>query len=132
MEWIVQTEKELLGKMAVNLHDSAYELEKAIRQSDEYTNLKKIYDEVNSDDSARTMFENFRNIQMELQQKQMSGQEISQEEVEQAQKTVALVQQHETISKLMEAEQRMSMAITELNQIIMKPLEELYGSMENN
>ncbi|MGD6844302.1 YlbF family regulator [Bacillus infantis] len=118
--------------MAVNLHDSAYELEKAIRQSDEYTNLKKIYDEVNSDDSARTMFENFRNIQMELQQKQMSGQEISQEEVEQAQKTVALVQQHETISKLMEAEQRMSMAITELNQIIMKPLEELYGSMENN
>ncbi|AGX03267.1 MULTISPECIES: YlbF family regulator [Bacillaceae] len=118
--------------MAVNLHDSAYELEKAIRQSDEYTNLKKIYDEVNSDESARTMFENFRNIQMELQQKQMSGQEISQEEVEQAQKTVALVQQHETISKLMEAEQRMSMAITELNQIIMKPLEELYGSMENN
>lgn len=132
MEWIVQTEKELLGKMAVNLHDSAYELEKAIRQSDEYTNLKKIYDEVNSDESARTMFENFRNIQMELQQKQMSGQEISQEEVEQAQKTVALVQQHETISKLMEAEQRMSMSITELNQIIMKPLEELYGSMENN
>ncbi|MCA1039354.1 YlbF family regulator [Bacillus infantis] len=118
--------------MAVNLHDSAYELEKAIRQSDEYTNLKKIYDEVNSDESARTMFENFRNIQMELQQKQMSGQEISQEEVEHAQKTVALVQQHETISKLMEAEQRMSMAITELNQIIMKPLEELYGSMENN
>ncbi|MDT0163148.1 YlbF family regulator [Bacillus sp. AG4(2022)] len=118
--------------MAVNLHDSAYELEKAIRQSDEYTNLKKIYDEVNSDESARTMFENFRNIQMELQQKQMSGQEISQEEVEQAQKTVALVQQHETISKLMEAEQRMSMSITELNQIIMKPLEELYGSMENN
>jgi cell fate (sporulation/competence/biofilm development) regulator YlbF (YheA/YmcA/DUF963 family) len=132
VEWIVQTEKELLHKMAVNLHDSAFELEKAIRQSDEYTNLKKIYDEVNSDESARTMFENFRNIQMELQQKQMSGQEISQEEVEQAQKTVALVQQHETISKLMEAEQRMSMAITELNQIIMKPLEELYGSMENN
>lgn len=27
--------------MAVNLHDAGYELEKAIRQSDEYTNLKK-------------------------------------------------------------------------------------------
>jgi cell fate (sporulation/competence/biofilm development) regulator YlbF (YheA/YmcA/DUF963 family) len=132
VEWIVQTGKGVVRQMAVNLHDSAYELEKAIRQSDEYTNLRKIYDEVNADESARTMFENFRNIQMELQQKQMSGQEISQEEVEQAQKTVALVQQHATISKLMEAEQRMSMAITELNQIIMKPLEELYGSMENN
>ncbi|PKG25431.1 YlbF family regulator [Niallia nealsonii] len=114
--------------MAVNLHDSAYELEKAIRQSDEYSNLKKMYDAVNADASAKAMFENFRNIQMQLQQKQMTGQEISQEEVEQAQKTVALVQQHEKIAKLMEAEQRMSMAIGELNQIIMKPLEELYGS----
>lgn len=66
----------------------------------------------------------------QLQQKQMSGEEITQEEVEQAQKTVALVQQHELISQLMEAEQRMSMLIGELNKIIMKPLEELYGSPE--
>jgi len=125
VETIVKKE---LFNMAVNLHDAGYELEKAIRQSDEYTNLKKMYDLVNGDPSAKAMFENFRNIQMQLQQKQMSGIEITQEEVEQAQKTVALVQQHESISKLMEAEQRMSMVIAELNQIIMKPLEELYGA----
>ncbi|MFT9600299.1 YlbF family regulator [Mesobacillus sp.] len=114
--------------MAVNLYDSAYELEKAIRNSSEYTELKKLYDAVNSDESAKRMFESFRNIQLQLQEKQMTGQEITQEEVEQAQKTVALVQQHELISKLMEAEQRMSMVIGELNQVIMKPLEELYGN----
>jgi cell fate (sporulation/competence/biofilm development) regulator YlbF (YheA/YmcA/DUF963 family) len=115
-------------KMAVNLYDTAYAMEHAIRQSDEYASLKKIYEEVNEDESARRMFENFRNIQLQLQEKQMTGQEITQEEVEYAQKTVALVQQHEKISKLMEAEQRMSMVITQLNQIIMKPLEELYGN----
>jgi cell fate (sporulation/competence/biofilm development) regulator YlbF (YheA/YmcA/DUF963 family) len=114
--------------MAVNLYDSAYELEKVIRNSSEYTELKNLYDAVNSDESAKRMFESFRNIQLELQEKQMTGQEITQEEVEQAQKTVALVQQHALISKLMEAEQRMSMVIAELNQIIMKPLEELYGN----
>ncbi|MCM3662888.1 YlbF family regulator [Mesobacillus subterraneus] len=114
--------------MAVNTYDAAYDLEKAIRNSSEYTNLKNLYDAVNSDESARKMFESFRNIQMQLQEKQMMGQEITQEEVEQAQKTVALVQQHEKISQLMEAEQRMSMVIAELNQIIMKPLEELYGT----
>jgi cell fate (sporulation/competence/biofilm development) regulator YlbF (YheA/YmcA/DUF963 family) len=114
--------------MAVNTYDAAYDLEKAIRNSSEYTNLKNLYDAVNSDESARKMFESFRNIQMQLQEKQMMGQEITQEEVEQAQKTVALVQQHEKISQLMEAEQRMSMVIAELNQIIMKPLEELYGN----
>lgn len=62
----------------------------------------------------------------------MTGQEITQEEVEQAQKTVALVQQHDKISQLMEAEQRVSVLIGELNKIIMKPLEELYGNPEEN
>lgn len=116
--------------MAINLYDQANELESAMRQSEEFLQLKKMYDEVNNDESASKMFENFRNIQMTLQQKQMSGEEISQEEVEQAQKTAQLVQQHEKIAKLMEAEQRMSMVINDLNKVIMKPLEELYGSMQ--
>jgi cell fate (sporulation/competence/biofilm development) regulator YlbF (YheA/YmcA/DUF963 family) len=60
----------------------------------------------------------------------MMGQEIAPEEVEQAQKTVQLVQQNPTISQLMEAEQRMSMVIADLNKIIMKPLEDLYGLPE--
>lgn len=113
-----------------NLYDAAYEMEKAIRGSAEYAQLIQSYNEVNSDESAKRMFENFRKIQMDLQQKQMMGQDISQAEVEQAQKTVALVQQNPKIAKLMEAEQRMSMIIAELNRIIMKPLEDLYGTMQ--
>ena len=46
--------------MAVNLHDSAYEMEKAIRNSDEYKTLRRLYDEVNADPSAKQMFEKFR------------------------------------------------------------------------
>lgn len=116
--------------MAVNLHDAAYDLERAIRNSNEFNDLKKMYDAVNADEAARRMFENFRSIQMQLQQKQMMGEDITQEEVEHAQKTVALVQQHDTIGRLMEAEQRMSVIINELNQIIMKPLEELYSAAQ--
>ncbi|MFE8696260.1 YlbF family regulator [Cytobacillus sp. FJAT-53684] len=116
--------------MPVNLYDAAYELEKAVRQSEEYSRLKQAYDEVNADASAKDMFDNFRSIQLQLQQKQMMGEDISEEVVMQAQKSVALVQQNAKISKLMEAEQRMSMVIAEMNKIIMKPLEELYGSME--
>lgn len=117
--------------MTVNLHDSAYDLEQALRQSEEYSRLKNLYDEVNGDPSAKKMFDNFRDIQLNLQQKQMNGEDITQEEVEQAQKSVALVQQHEKISQLMEAEQRMSMLIADLNKIIMKPLEEPYGNPES-
>jgi cell fate (sporulation/competence/biofilm development) regulator YlbF (YheA/YmcA/DUF963 family) len=113
--------------MSVNLYDYAYNLEKALRQSDEYTKLKKLYDQVNADPAAQQLFENFRNLQIELQQKQMMGQEISQQEVEEAQKTVAIVQQHPTISQLMQAEQHMNTLFMDLNKIITKPLEELYG-----
>lgn len=117
--------------MSVNLYDYAYNLEKALRQSDEYTTLKKLYDEVNADPAAQQLFEKFRNLQIELQQKQMMGQEISQQEVEEAQKTVAIVQQHPVISQLMQAEQRMNTLFMDLNKIITKPLEELYGIPNN-
>lgn len=107
--------------MGVNLYDVAYGVEKAIRESDEFKQLKQLYDQVNNDEGAKKLFESFRNIQLSLQQKQMMGEDISQEEVEQAQRQVALVQQHDTIAKLMEAEQRMSVVIGELNQIMLKP-----------
>ncbi len=112
--------------MPVNLYDVANELEKAIRQSDEYSQLKQAYLVVNADPAAKKMFDQFRQVQMNLQQKQMMGQEISQAEIEQAQSAVAYVQQNEKISKLMQAEQLMSMLIGKLNMVIMKPLEELY------
>lgn len=113
--------------MAVNLYDAAHELEKAIRQSDEYNQLKQAYLEVEADETAREMFEQFRQMQMNLQQKQMMGLEITQEEVEQAQHVVAHAQQSAKISILMQAEQRLGMIIGELNMLIMKPLEDLYG-----
>jgi cell fate (sporulation/competence/biofilm development) regulator YlbF (YheA/YmcA/DUF963 family) len=115
--------------MSVNLYDAAYALEKAIRQSDEYKQLQQLYHEVNADPAAKNMFDQFRQIQMNLQQKQMMGQEISEQEVHEAQSTVSVVQQNEKIARLMQAEQRMSMIIGELNQLIMKPLEELYGNL---
>jgi cell fate (sporulation/competence/biofilm development) regulator YlbF (YheA/YmcA/DUF963 family) len=118
-------------QMANNVYDVAYNLEKAVKESDEFKNLQSLYREVFADETTKRMFENFRNIQLELQQKQMSGQEITQEEVEQAQKTVAVVQQNEAIAKLMEAEQQMSMMVSELNKIIMKPLEELYSNVDS-
>jgi cell fate (sporulation/competence/biofilm development) regulator YlbF (YheA/YmcA/DUF963 family) len=115
-----------------NIYDSAYDLEKAIRESDEFDNLKSAFDAVMNDPEAKQMFDHFRNIQMGLQEKQMQGEDISEEEVEQARQVVELVQQHENISKLMEEEQRLNMVINDVSRIITKPLEELYGTDEQN
>ncbi|UOQ86629.1 YlbF family regulator [Gracilibacillus salinarum] len=112
------------------VYDTAHELEKAIAESEEYQDLKAAYDKVMSDPNSKQMFDNFRNTQLELQQKQMQGMEITEEEVEKAKQVVELVQQHEDISKLMEEEQRVNVLINDLSRIITKPLEELYGANE--
>lgn len=114
-----------------NIYDSAYDLEKAIRESEEFKGLKEAYEKVMSDETAKPMFENFRDTQMQLQEKQMQGQEITEEEVENARQVVELVQQHEDISKLMEEEQRLNQLINDVSRIITKPLEELYGEPES-
>jgi cell fate (sporulation/competence/biofilm development) regulator YlbF (YheA/YmcA/DUF963 family) len=110
-----------------NIYDSAYDLEKAIRESTEFQNLKVAYEAVMNDPSAKSMFENFRDTQMALQEKQMQGEDITEEEVEKARQVVELVQQHDQISKLMEEEQRLNLVINEISGIITKPLEELYS-----
>jgi cell fate (sporulation/competence/biofilm development) regulator YlbF (YheA/YmcA/DUF963 family) len=127
---IVSLDKTEGGSIVPNIYDSAYDLEKAIRSSEEFTRLKNAYDAVMADESAKQMFDNFRNTQMALQEKQMQGQDISEEEVEQARKVVELVQQHEDISKLMEEEQRLNVVINDVIRFITKPLEELYGNPE--
>ncbi|WP_082234728.1 YlbF family regulator [Halobacillus massiliensis] len=113
-----------------NLYDHAYDLEKAIRESEEFTGLKEAYEAVMNDEAAKGMFEDFRQTQINLQQKQMQGQEITEEEVEKARQVVELVQQHPQISTLMEAEQRLNTVINDISKIITKPLEELYGNPE--
>ncbi|WP_112180076.1 MULTISPECIES: YlbF family regulator [Paraliobacillus] len=113
-----------------NIQDSAHDLENAIRNSEEFQDLKQAYETVMADEVAKKMFEDFRNTQIELQEKQMQGQEITEEEVEKARKVVETVQQHEQISKLMDQEQRLNVLINDVSKTITKPLEELYGAQE--
>ncbi|WP_067840661.1 YlbF family regulator [Amphibacillus sediminis] len=109
------------------IQESAVALELAIRKSEEFNALKSAYDAVMNDEIAKRMFDDFRNTQIELQQKQMQGLEITEEEVDKARKVVETVQQHEQISQLMEQEQRVNDLINNISRTITKPLEELYG-----
>lgn len=113
-----------------NMYDIAHELSRALKESNEFKNLKALYEQVEQDPSAKRMLDNFQEMQFGLQQKQMQGQEITQEEAEKAQQLFELVQQHETIMKLMEAEQHLSVAINDINRIFTEPLQELYNQPE--
>lgn len=118
--------------MTVNVYDHANALEGALRQSDEFTTMKELYEKVNANPESKELFEEFREVQMDLQQKQMQGEEILEEDVQKAQKSAEEIEKDENIKSLMEAEQKMSELIQDLNRVIMKPVEELYGINNQN
>jgi cell fate (sporulation/competence/biofilm development) regulator YlbF (YheA/YmcA/DUF963 family) len=111
-----------------NVYDKAQELKQALAESEEFKALKSLHTQIDQDDIAKRLLENFRQLQLDLQQKQMQGVQITEEEAQKAHQQFELVQQHELISKLMEEEQRLSVVIGDLNRIITEPLEEIYGN----
>lgn len=113
--------------MSNKVLDTAHLLEKSIRDSEEFAQLKEQYKELYKDAEAKKLFEEFRDLQLKLQEKQMTNEPLLQEEIIRVQEMVQVVQQNAKISSLMEAEQRMSNVIMEINKIVMKPLEDLYN-----
>ena len=109
-----------------NVYDQANALESALRQSDEFLQMQDLYKKVNEDETSRKLFDEFRELQMTLQQKQMQGEELLEDDIQKAQSSAQEIENDENIKGLMEAEQKMSQLIQDLNRVIMKPIEELY------
>lgn len=115
--------------MAVNIYDDINQLEESLRSTDEFAGVKAAIENVKADPEALEMFRNFREIQITLQQKQMAGEEIEPDELEQAQKTAQLSQQNPKIMEMLEAEMKLSGVIDEINRVLMKPVQDLYETM---
>lgn len=109
-----------------NIYDHAYDLERALRESQAYKDLQHSFEEVWKDPDAKKIFEDYRNLQLDLQKKQHQGTELTKEEIEQAQKQYDIVQRHPKIGKLLENENRLSVIIEDITKIISQPLEDLY------
>ncbi len=110
----------------INIYDDINKLEATFRQTEEFANVKAAVQLVKEDEGALALFQSFRKIQMSLQEKQMTGEEISGEELEYAQKTAQLAQGNEKIFAMLQAEMTLSQMIEEVNRVLIKPIQELY------
>jgi len=112
--------------MSVNIYDAANQLERDLRKTDQYKNLEEAFETLQKDDEAKALFDQFRLTQQTLQQKQMTGQEIGEDEAKQAQELSQKVGNNDVLSELIQAEQELGQMIEEINQIALKPIQELY------
>ncbi|MDZ7834286.1 MAG: YlbF family regulator [Alkalibacterium sp.] len=112
--------------MSVNIYDTANQLEQDLRKTEEFKQLDAAFKAVKEDEEANQVFNEFRQVQQMIQQKQMSGQEITEEEAQQAQEISGKIGENEIITNLLEAEKRVGQMIDDINQTVLKPVRELY------
>lgn len=104
-------------------------LETSISQTEEFQMLKLAVEAVRADDEARNLFTNFRDVQIKLQQKQMQGEELQEDEYVYLQKTAQLAQQNYKIMAMLEAEMALSKVIDEVNRVLVQPIQSLYDGL---
>ncbi|MFV0560922.1 MAG: YlbF family regulator [Enterococcus sp.] len=109
-----------------NIYDTANQLERELRELPEFKVLSEAYENVKANEEAHNLFKDFQAMQIELQEKQMSGQEFSDEDAQRAQEMAMKVQSEDLINELMQKEQGFSAIVNDLNRIIMTPVRDLY------
>ena len=113
----------------INIYNDINKLEATLRQTPEFNKLKEAVEAVRVDEEATKLFTNFREIQMKLQQKQMNGEELQEDELVYAQKAAQLAQGSPKILAMLEAEMALSKMIEEVNRILVKPIQSLYDGL---
>ncbi|ABJ67734.1 YlbF family regulator [Pediococcus pentosaceus] len=112
--------------MAVNIYDTANQMEQEIRQTSEYKSLQEAFAEVRKDEHASALYSKFQDVQSNLQQKQMNGEELTEEEIKNVHEIADQIEKVDLIKDLMDKERNMNQLFSDVSQIIVKPIQELY------
>lgn len=112
--------------MVVNIYDTANELERQMRETQEYKDLVVAFDKLKEDQATFDLFKKFQKSQMNAQQKQVAGKELSEDEIKEVQDLAKQVSTKQSVIDLMEVERRVDSMMQELNKVITKPIQEVY------
>ncbi|MCS1351630.1 YlbF family regulator [Mechercharimyces sp. CAU 1602] len=113
-----------------NLYDIAHEMAKAFRQSDELSALERALNAVRLDPVQEQLLVNMRQKQTQWAQKQMSGEQLTDEEKQEASELMEKVKQSSALQVFMQAEQRVGIILQDINKIISEPIEQVFQQAE--
>ncbi|TWS95320.1 YlbF/YmcA family competence regulator [Streptococcus sp. sy018] len=111
--------------MSVNVYDLANELERSIRSLPEYQDVAKAKEEIAKDSQAKALWDEFTQVQDRVQGLLQSGQMPSQEDQETMQALGQKIEGNATLKVYFDAQQRLSVYMTDIERIIFKPLHDL-------
>ena len=107
----------------MSTYDMAHKLAKEIKNSDEYEDYKDKREKVLADEKAKEMLFDYQKQEQKLQSKHISGEELTEEEREEFENLRNLIQMNTKIKNYLEAEQRISVMLNDLQRILFGDLE---------
>ncbi|MCQ2555622.1 MAG: YlbF family regulator [Clostridia bacterium] len=102
----------------MNVYDDAHRLAAAIKNSNEFKDYENAQKLLDSNPSLSAMMKDFQEKAMEMQLKQMSGEEISADMNAQMQQLYGIVMQDPMAAQYMQAELRFSVMMKDVIDII--------------
>ncbi len=112
---------------SVNPYDKAYELSRALQNSDEMKGLQSAWHQASQHPDHHRILEQYRQVADEVQTLQMQGRKPRQEMVSELNQLMNEMQSDPQLHHYMEAAARMGQYMTDIMQILGKPLQEIYG-----
>ena len=110
----------------INVYDTANQLENELRQTPEIMGLQGAFSQMKADAMAYSIFQKLQKMQLDYQQKELSGQQITDEEIKNLQDLSTQLSKFDSVKNLMEQERKVNAMMEELNKIISKPVAEIY------
>ncbi len=102
----------------MNVYDEAHSLAKAIKESDEFKEYDATKKKVDENPELAKMLADFQGKQLELQTKQMMGEEMGPEMMESIQTLYTIIMKNPVAAEHMQNEMRFSMMMNDVYQIL--------------
>ncbi|MEJ6348655.1 YlbF family regulator [Holzapfeliella sp. He02] len=115
----------------MNIYDTINQLAAELKETSEYKDLQASYEKLSQNEEAFKLFKEVNSIQKDLQAKQMSGQELTQEDMAKANELGQQMEKTEEIVDLMSKEQSMQQLFQDINSAVSKSMDELYHDLNN-
>lgn len=111
----------------MNIYDTANQLERDVRELAEFKALEQAYNELKAQEESFQLFKDFQNLQVSLQQKQMQGEDFTEDDANRMQEIAEKIQNDAAITNMLQKEQALSIIMNDITAIMMKPVQDLYG-----
>lgn len=102
----------------MNVYEEAHSLERAIKESEEYKEFKRLKEKIDAEESLEKMMEDFHSKQLELQTKQMMGQEVTSEMMQSVQDLYQIIAKDPVAAEYLQAEMRFSVMMQDVYKIL--------------